>query len=254
MHVDDRGPRDARVVLLIHGQVAAGAIYGPLAERLARSRRVLVPDLPGYGTSSPLSPAFTLEGVRDALAQELKTRGVSGADLVGVSLGTYHAVALALHEPALVSSLALLGPVVGLDPADKATFGGFADLMAGTQPMSTWDDLLVHRWFADHFVREHPDIVARVLDLWHAAPRETLRQEFVAMVAMSDLRLRLGELRVPTLVRAGREDRTFPLAMAEAIASAISGARLEVVEGASHQLLYEDAEATIASVCAHLGA
>jgi len=44
----------------------------------------------------------------------------------------------------------------------------------------------------------------------------------------------LGAVRAPTLVIAGDLDQGTPVAMSEAIAKAIRGARLEVLHGASH--------------------
>ena len=49
-----------------------------------------------------------------------------------------------------------------------------------------------------------------------------------------DVMNRLGEIRVPTLVVGGSDDRMAPRKFAEFLANAIPGARLEVLEPSGH--------------------
>jgi len=54
-----------------------------------------------------------------------------------------------------------------------------------------------------------------------------------------DLTPVLGNINAPTLVIGGGDDRLFPPEHSEAIARHIKGARLEIVEGGSHGLVFE---------------
>ncbi|MBA3398170.1 MAG: alpha/beta fold hydrolase [Deltaproteobacteria bacterium] len=66
MYVRDVGMGMGPVVLLLHGTPSPAEDWLPLVEVLARRYRVLVPDLPGYGQSSPLAdPRVELEVVAD---------------------------------------------------------------------------------------------------------------------------------------------------------------------------------------------
>ncbi len=56
----------------------------------------------------------------------------------------------------------------------------------------------------------------------------------VGAILRFDVRERLAEIRVPTLVVAGAGDRTVPLSAKREIARSIAGARLEVIEGSGH--------------------
>jgi pimeloyl-ACP methyl ester carboxylesterase len=56
----------------------------------------------------------------------------------------------------------------------------------------------------------------------------------VGAILRFDVRHRLAEIRVPTLVVAGSGDRTVPLSVKREIARSIAGARLEVIEGSGH--------------------
>ena len=57
---------------------------------------------------------------------------------------------------------------------------------------------------------------------------------------------RLGELRCPTLVAVGRHDKPRPLHESQALAAAIPGARLEIIEGAGHISCLEQPERVLA--------
>jgi 2-hydroxy-6-oxonona-2,4-dienedioate hydrolase len=252
MHIFEHGPASAPAVLLIHGQVEGASTFDALVPRLATSHHVLVPEMPGYGSSPLPANEFRYETARAELGEELAKRRITRAAVVGFSIGAHHAVGLALDRPSLVDRLFLLGPVVGLDDPVKAQFAGLRDLVKGPQPLSAFDEMLLAQWLPPETARARPDLVSRVLGVWHAAPRPTLIAEFDAVTRLTDLRPRLGDVRAPTVVRVGAEDRAVPPGSVEAIARGIPGAVHQVVARAGHLLLLEDADATAKAIWAHV--
>src|SRR4029078_5501975 len=73
-------------VLLVHGLGGAAANWVALAPLLLPGRRLLVPELPGHGDSSPLPAAPSLNTYADRLASLLEHEGASPAAGVGHSL------------------------------------------------------------------------------------------------------------------------------------------------------------------------
>ena len=63
--------------------------------------------------------------------------------------------------------------------------------------------------------------------------------EQMRAISGHDTSQRLGEVRVPTLVIHGTEDRMLPAENARWIASAIPGARLELMDGVGHLFFWE---------------
>lgn len=61
--VDDGAPAGRVPVVLVHGQVVSSRYMLPLARRIAPHRRVLAPDLPGYGLSDDPGYPLDLEGL-----------------------------------------------------------------------------------------------------------------------------------------------------------------------------------------------
>lgn len=123
-----------RDIVLVHDDSIAGsAPLVALAEDLAEEgRRVIVPDLVGFGLSSrPPEPGriYSSTGQAETLAALLDELGVGGADVVGLGWGGEVAVELAFARPDLVTSLALVDtpslpvPTTGWETAAGLPFG-----------------------------------------------------------------------------------------------------------------------------------
>jgi pimeloyl-ACP methyl ester carboxylesterase len=111
--VDECGEGEA--LLLLHGLGANRGIWQAVTPELARSRRVIAPDLPGFGDSRPLDGGFALERAADAIAAAGAERIDGAFDLLGHSLGGAVAVSVARRHPGLVRRLVLCAPA-GLAP------------------------------------------------------------------------------------------------------------------------------------------
>ncbi|RMG43530.1 MAG: alpha/beta fold hydrolase [Acidobacteria bacterium] len=95
-------------VLLIHGSPGDARGLSGLAERLAGSRRVLAPDLPGHGASEREPCDLSIEADALRLGAWLDALGIERVHAVGYSLGGAVAILLADRFPERVASLTLL--------------------------------------------------------------------------------------------------------------------------------------------------
>ena len=97
-------------VLLVHGVVAEGMVdFAPLIPALARDRKVLAVDLPGFGASSKGNEAYTPDSYTKFLAHVIDHHAGGGpVDVVGHSLGAAIAISLAARHPHQVRRLVSL--------------------------------------------------------------------------------------------------------------------------------------------------
>ncbi|HYD40390.1 MAG TPA: alpha/beta fold hydrolase [Anaeromyxobacter sp.] len=247
LFVRESGPVESPAALLLHGQVLDGEVWAEVAGPLAHTRRVLVPDLPGYGRSPAIAP-FSLEAVAAAVEASMEARGIRDLDVIGFSLGTYHALALALGGRLRVRRLYLLGPFAGGDVTVRERFAGFAAMVrAGAVDPA---EAFVAMSLGAEWAAVHPQTTARVLARARTAPRATIVAELEAAASCTDLRPSLAHVRAPTLVRVGTADVHTPPAWAEEIAAAIPGARLERADGVGHLYAVQEPAALVASVTA----
>ncbi|MYX94857.1 alpha/beta fold hydrolase [Streptomyces sp. SID486] len=229
------GAAPARVYL--HGLGSMSAVYhAHIAARPALTgRRSLFVDLPGHGTSDrPLEFGYTLEDHADAVAVALDAAGVTGAELIGHSMGGAVAVVLAHRRPDLVSRLVLTEANLDAGPSSTAASGSIA----------AHDE--------DEFVEKH---YARVLDavgpLWAATMRLTdpraLHRSAVGLCRGSDPVMR-------TILEGLPVDRVFlqgelsgELAGRRRLEAV--GVRVVTVPGAGHNVMF-DAPGTFAAAVA----
>ena len=104
------GPPDGPPLVLLHGLGGSRSNWAFVAPELARTRRVLVVDLPGHGRSTALPAAPGLGPYADRVAKLLEDEGHAPADVVGHSFGGLVGIRLAARRPELVRSLVLAPP------------------------------------------------------------------------------------------------------------------------------------------------
>jgi len=115
-------------MVLLHPLGADRSVWEPVLERLAAERDVIVPDLPGFGGSAPLSVAATPAALARAVVDFLGTLGVGRAHVVGNSLGGWVALEVALQGHA--SAVTAIAPA-GLWPQPLAPKRGSARRLVG---------------------------------------------------------------------------------------------------------------------------
>src|SRR5689334_914831 len=108
----------ARTVLFLHGIGGNRDSFTDDLPRLAKTRRALAWDMPGYGASPPIAP-LTFEALAQAVAAVLDAERAEKAVLVGHSLGGMIALETVARFPQRVSSLVLF--------ATSPAFGGKDD-------------------------------------------------------------------------------------------------------------------------------
>jgi len=104
----DLGPRGAPVVVLLHGSPGSLQDFTALGEDLAAERRVIVPDLPGFGRSQKRIPDYSAQAHADYLAQLLDSLSIERAHLVGFSMGGAVALEFAEASRSRIASISLI--------------------------------------------------------------------------------------------------------------------------------------------------
>jgi pimeloyl-ACP methyl ester carboxylesterase len=255
------GPPE-RAVLVIHGGPDWDHSYlrEPLDRRAGRYRLIL-PDLRGCGRSSrglgdgqytPDTAVADLLALLDAL-------GVTRADVLGFSYGGLLAQRLALAAPGRVRRLIIASSSVL--PVPPGAFAGWAErdrrLAAGREP--------------DQDEAAAPELTRRMAvasaaaNIWRpeALPGYLARLEQIRFSAdwlapwqagtlpparCRDAAARLAALDLPVLLLHGRQDMTFPAALADQAAALIPAAQAVVLGDAGHMAHIDQPERWLAAV------
>jgi 4,5:9,10-diseco-3-hydroxy-5,9,17-trioxoandrosta-1(10),2-diene-4-oate hydrolase len=264
IHLHEFGAGEALLMLHGGGPGASGlSNYVRNVDALARTFRVLVPDLPGYGKSSkgvdeadPFGDqAATMLGLLDAL-------DIQRAHLVGNSLGGACALRLALEAPERVGRIVLMGPG-GIGISQSKPTDGLKRLLgyyAGEGP--TFDKL--RAFICGDLVYDSSRVTDEVLQERFAS---SIDPEVVAnppLRAPKDLEAfkrldflldpRLPTLENPTLVMWGVEDRVNPPAGAAMLQQRMPACDSVLFSRTGHWVQWERADEFNAFVAGFLNA
>jgi 3-oxoadipate enol-lactonase len=116
--VEDEG--EGPVAVCVHGLGGSSNTFTPLMPAMARHRVVRI-ELPGSARSARAEGEISIARFVDCMLTVCNRLGIAQATWVGHSLGTIVCQHMAVQQPALVSSLALFGPL--LAPPDAARTG-----------------------------------------------------------------------------------------------------------------------------------
>jgi 3-oxoadipate enol-lactonase len=241
------------LVLFLGGLGMTRTGFDPQLAALGSRYRCVAWDMPGFGASPPPSGGLSFPALADAAADLIETLGEQSAHVGGLSMGGQVALHLALRHPARVRSLALLdsSPAFGMDGTDPEAWKRLRldALDAGETPASMADAVLRSIMAPD----ADEDAVATAVASMSRISPAGLRAA-VECLPSHDVRARLGEIAVPTLVLVGERDEETPLAYAEALATGIAGARLQIIPRAGHIANLEAPEAVNIALSEHLDA
>ena len=91
-----------RPLLLLHGGLGSGEMFGPLLPSFTDGHQVILPDLQGHGRTADVDRPLGIEAMADDMAALVRHLGHDQVDVVGYSLGGGVALHLALRHPEVV--------------------------------------------------------------------------------------------------------------------------------------------------------
>lgn len=218
-------------VVFVHGSGSNHEIWKPQVHALSSIARAVAIDLPGHGRSDPPG-RNSVEGYGDSILGLLDALRFDRAVMVGHSLGGAIAQTLALSHPDRVAGLGLVGTGARLRVL-PAILDGIVNDFEKTAPF------IVENAYAPNLT---DDLRARAMAELHACNPQVTHDDFSACNVF-DVMTRLGEIRAPTLVICGKQDRMTPVKYSEFLASKIAGAQLVLVDNAGHCVMIEQPDA-----------
>jgi pimeloyl-ACP methyl ester carboxylesterase len=218
----------------------------PFLDRLAESRTVIAPSLPGYpgGAMGHTVLDTHLDWVL-AVRQLIDKSGLAGADLLGASVGGAFAAEMAAIFPGHVRKLALIAPFGLFDDAEPAAdpWAQRRDNVAGVMCADA------AKWQALVAPPEGANSIEWPIEMTRAS--EAAARAFWPL-GNTQLEKRLSLIEAPTLVLWGDSDAVLPPSYAKKFGAGINGAtRVETVAQAGHLAYLDQPDAVAHAVLKH---
>lgn len=229
LHFTDQGQGDA--CLLVHAFPFDGRMWEAQAEALARTHRVIVPDLRGFGRSLGLPPARSLDDHADDLDALLASLGIENAAVAGLSMGGYISFALWRRHPSRVRALVLADTrAVADSPETKTNREAHIELVRSKGAKALMETLRPSLLAKD----AGEEAVQRALTIGGSQTAEGVADALMAMRDRPDSRPLLPTISVPVTVIVGEYDAISGVSEMKELADAIPGARFAVIPNAGH--------------------
>jgi len=218
-------------LFLFHSLLSDRASFDAIAPRLAKSFRVIVPELPGFGRSAAVSGGLAgiahrmADAVRDAAAGE-------PAVVLGNGYGGFVALQMAIRHPGIASRFIFADCGAAFSEAGRAAFRNMA-AASQAKGLAAITDVAMRRLFAPEFQAANPDLMADRRAAFLRTDEEVFRAACGQLAAL-DLRGELHKVKVPALVLVGEQDEATPPPMSHELAAGLPDARLKIIAGCAH--------------------
>lgn len=259
VHYTDEGDQsDSVPMVLIHGTGSSLHTFEGWTKKLKKRRRVIRPDLPGYGLTGPFPDRdYSMESYVNFLKVFLNQLEVDQCVLAGNSLGGGIAWRFAAEHPEKVHKLILIDAT---GYSDKAQSEPIAFEMAKVPVFKHAFRFITPRFVAKSSVENvyadkslvTEELVDRYFEL---TLREGNRQAFVDRLAVekdTTASKKISSIEIPTLVLWGAEDQLIPVKSALRFHKDLPNDTLVILPNPGHVPMEENPEESIEPVLAFL--
>jgi 3-oxoadipate enol-lactonase/4-carboxymuconolactone decarboxylase len=236
------GPPGAAPLVLLHSLGTNAHVWDDQVGELARSYRVIRPDLRGHGLTGCTPGPYSMALFASDLAGLLDALGLDRAHIGGISIGGLIAQAFASAYPDRAASLILVDTALAIPPAQSWTERA---ALVRAEGLGAIADAVIARWVTPGFMEEAATAGLRAMLLRTPAEGYAAAAE---AIAAADFSASTAALAVPALVIVGDQDQATPVAAAQALHEALAGSALVVVEGAAHIPTVEKPAAITAAI------
>ena len=249
LHVEDTGG-GGPPVLFAHGLLWDTRLFAPQVAALRGRHRCIAYDHRGQGRSEVTPDGYDMDTLAADAAALIERLGVAPVHFVGLSMGGFVGLRLAIRRPELLRSLVLIDTAAAPEAPAKipryrllnfvARWFGFRPVVGRVMP------ILFGQTFLTDPARgaERDEYRSRLLALDRIGTPRAVR----GVIERAGVEGELHRIRTPTLVIVGEEDVATPPAKAEALAAGIADARLVRIAGAGHTSTLEKPAAVNAAL------
>lgn len=228
-------------IVFSHGLLMSGAMFEAQAQALSQRYRCISYDHRGQARSEVTGDGYDMDSLTDDAAALIRELGAAPCHFVGLSMGGFIGMRLAIRHPELLRSLVLMD--TSADPEPEQNRGPYRRLAFigrwfGFRPVIK---PLMNIMFGKTFLTDPAAESVRSRWRSHLMGLDKVGTSRAAhgVIDREGVYDQLGQIETPTLVLVGDEDVATVPAKAERMHAAIAGSKLIVIPGAGHSASIE---------------
>lgn len=218
-------------IIILHGWNLSAKPYRKLTDFLKDlGYQVYLPDLPGFGNNKKITRPLTLEDYQRYLTDFIRLKKINQPLLIGHSFGGRVAILAAASNPKMFIALILTG-VPGFPPVPPVKVCLF-------EIISKVGKLIFKLPFLSKFEAIAKKIIYRMAGSTDYYLAEGRLKETFKNIIKRDLEKDLSQIKIPTLLIWGKEDKVVCCRIAYKMHKVIGPSRIEIVDNSGHLLPY----------------
>jgi pimeloyl-ACP methyl ester carboxylesterase len=231
----ERGPKDGRPVVLIHGFTDNSRSWSLLTPYLDAHYRLIIVDLRAHGASSAPECCYALSDLAYDIKQLLDRLGIARADLVGHSLGSMVAQTFAQSWPERTGRLVLISSTVSPQSVARPGSWLWTSIQGLSAPIDPESRFMLD-WYANphpvdqaFLTRERAESAGVPLGVWRSVVTEMAKARYGDLSHL---------IKGPVLILWGREDPLFGASDQDELRRALPQARFVTLQ-TGHNVMWE---------------
>jgi pimeloyl-ACP methyl ester carboxylesterase len=236
MYYEDPNPSGKPPVLLLHGLGTDSTSWGfQVPALVSNGLRPIILDIPGFGKSPYVKKNWNIRGAAAEIAGLIQNKFTGRVPLVGISMGGTIALQIALDYPECVERLALVNTFAALRPSrlKDLSYLVIRYIRANLLGVQAQAEMVAWRIFPEP-VQEplRKILIESILQSDPAVYRAAMRS-----LGLFDVKKRLAEIKIPTLVVTGTLDSMVPPPVQAVLAAKIPGVKQVFIPGGRHAVI-----------------
>lgn len=243
-------------IVFSHGLLWSGRMFFDQIAVLKNQYRCITFDFRGQGQSEVTQSGYDIESLYEDAVALIERLGCSPCHFVGLSMGGFVGLRLAIRRPDLLKSLILLESSAEPEPAENVGRYRMLNFIARWMGLRVVANRVMDIMFGQKFLTDPAR--ANLRNEWKerlvANHRIGITRAVVGVITRAGVADQLDRIKTPTLIVVGDQDVATPPAKAKLMHARIPNSRLVIIPGAGHTATVEEPAAVTAAIAEFLAA
>jgi proline-specific peptidase len=218
-------------IIFSHGCMSDCSVWNSQIEFFSKKYKVITYDQRGHGISDKPKADYSIETLSNDLYCLIQELNLEKVILVGHSMGGMTALTFALNHLDKVSKLVLVGT------SAKMSFSGRIQLRNMLHIFSY--ESLARRMIDFQYYEPSEQVKEKALERAMKTPKFAAYECFTEFMKNYDIRDRIYEIKVPTLIIVGEKDTATPVEMSQDLNREIKGSKLQIIPDCNHMVMID---------------
>ncbi|HXF05784.1 MAG TPA: alpha/beta fold hydrolase [Blastocatellia bacterium] len=237
-------------LVFAHGLLLSGRMFEAQVQALREEYRCITFDFRGQGWSEVTASGYDMDTLTEDAAALVRELDAAPCHFIGLSMGGFVGMRLAIRYPELIRSLILLNTSADPEPRENIRRYRMLNVIALLFGFGLVAPTVMPILFGQKFLTDPARTPEQ--ELWRERllknNRRGIFRAVKGVISRQGIADQLPRIRVPTLILAGEQDVATPPMKSQEIHERIMGSQLVVIPGAGHSSPIEEPEAVTKAI------